>query len=130
MLVAERWYLMPSTSASRLRAVDRLGGQLDELLRVALEVVQPAAVGQDADDAAAGELGLSCRSVSRSGSSMSPSSSVDRARRRAFPSPPRRLADGEVGLAPSEARLGDRRARSQIALMQSAISFSLSNCTR
>ena len=41
-----------------LGAVDGFGGQLDELLRVALEVVEPPAVGQDAHEAAAGELGL------------------------------------------------------------------------
>ena len=56
---------------------------------------------------------LSCRSVSRSGSSMSPSSSATVA----APSRLRRLhaglADGEVGLAPLQAGLGDRRRVSQ-----------------
>ena len=51
-----RWYLMPSTRA--LAAVDDLGGEFDELLRVAFEVVEPTAVYEDAVDAPAGERGL------------------------------------------------------------------------
>ena len=58
VLVAEALVLDAVHQGEALGAVDGLGGQLDELLRVALEVVEPAAVGQDAHEAAAGELGL------------------------------------------------------------------------
>src|SRR3546814_12581193 len=40
-----------------LGAVDNLGGQLDEGLRIALEIRQPAALGQDGDETAPRELG-------------------------------------------------------------------------
>src|SRR3546814_12338922 len=40
-----------------LGAVDNLGGQLDERLRIALEIRQPAALGQDGDETAPRELG-------------------------------------------------------------------------
>src|SRR3546814_4796689 len=39
-----------------LGAVDNLGGQLDEGLRIALEIRQPAALGQDGDETAPREL--------------------------------------------------------------------------
>ena len=102
---------MPSTSGQALGPVDRLGGQLDELLRVALEVVQPAALGQDAPDAAPGELRLVLQVgqqvgqldvafVEATGADAAVSVGVDA-----------RLADGEVGLAPVQPGLGDRRAR-------------------
>lgn len=41
-----------------LGAVDDLGGEFDELLRVSLEIIEPAAVHEDAVDAAASELSL------------------------------------------------------------------------
>src|SRR3546814_3229685 len=40
-----------------LGAVDNIGGQLDEGLRIALEIRQPAALGQDGDETAPRELG-------------------------------------------------------------------------
>src|SRR3546814_3510540 len=40
-----------------LGTVDNLGGQPDEGLRIALEIRQPAALGQDGDETATRELG-------------------------------------------------------------------------
>ena len=54
VLVAEALVLDAVHQGQALGAVDGLGGQLDELLRVALEVVEPAAVGQDAHDGCGG----------------------------------------------------------------------------
>ena len=48
----------PIDQRHALGAVDDLGGEFDELLWVALEVVEPATVHQDAIDAAAGQLGF------------------------------------------------------------------------
>ena len=54
VLVAEALVLDAVHQGQALAAVDGLGGQLDELLRIALEVVEPPAVGQDAVDACGG----------------------------------------------------------------------------
>ena len=110
VLVAEALVLDAVHQGQALGAVDRLGGQFDELLRVALEVVEPAAVRQNAHDAAAGELGL----VLEVGQQVGQFDVVLRRARPARQLPVSvglhaRPADGEVGLAPLQAGLGDRR---------------------
>ena len=92
-----------------LGAVDDLGGEFDKLLGVTLEVVKPVAFHEDALDTAAGELSL----VLKVGEDVRQLYVVfveghmpggDRLRRIDAGA-----ADGQIRLAPLQARLGDRR---------------------
>ena len=109
MLVAELLVLDAIDQGQALATVDGFGGQFDELLRIALEVVQAAASRQDADDGASGELGailqvgqqirqLNIRLVQHHGR-----------RARFLRRGDTRLADRDVGLAPLQPCLGNHR---------------------
>ena len=113
VLIAKLLVLDAVDQGQALAAVDGLGGQLDELLRVALEVVQPPAAAQDGGDAPAGELGailevgeqvrqLDVRLVQD-----------DSCRARFLRGLHPCLADGDVGLAPLQPGLGDGRGLSK-----------------
>ena len=58
LLVADALVLDAVHQGEALGAVDGLGRQLNELLRVPLEVIEAAAVCQNAHETAPGELGL------------------------------------------------------------------------
>ena len=109
MLVAQFLVLDAIDQSQALAAVDGFGGQFDELLRVALEIMKAAASRQDADDGATGELGailqvgqqvrqLDIRLIQHHG-------------RRAclLRRGDARLADSDVGLAPLQPGLGNHR---------------------
>src|SRR3546814_672574 len=92
-----------------LGAVDNLGGQLDEGLRIALEIRQPAALGQDGDETAPRELGAILKISQHVGQDDIALLDGHGAGRGGFGCEHAALPDGQVGLADGDARFGNRR---------------------
>jgi hypothetical protein len=130
VLVAKRWYLMPSTRARRLQRL--MISAVSSMNCCGLRLKSSSRpLAQDGDDhAAAGELGAVLE-VGEQVRQLDVALVQDTV---AAPAVLRGLhaglADGDVGLAPLQPGLGDGRGLSSANRCSRWISLSLSNCTR